>query len=519
MEVGKYMESPPRSYWMASSPTTHYPVLDEDINVEVAIIGGGFAGISAAYMLTKAGVKVAILEADHILQGTTGHTTAKITSQHYLIYDKLVKKMGEERAQQYANANEAAIGIIEKIAKENNIECDYIPQNAYVYTLEDKYVDKINDEEKAASLLGIKASCLDKIPLPFTIKAALQYENQAQFNPLKFLIPLAKIITEKGNKIYEQSRIVDIEDDDGYTIITNRGNKVRAEKLIIASHYPCYNKSALHFTRIYASRSYVIALKAKEKYPGGMYITAENSGFSYRSQPTDDGELIFVGGESHKTGQGGDTAKHYEVLINQSHEKFTIEDIPYRWSAQDCMTMDELPLVGHYNSNTPNLYIATGFMKWGMTNSIASATILKDLIVEGRSPWKDVYNPSRDTILASTKNFVVENLNVAEKLLEGKLMPASDPDDMEPGEGKKIKVDGQKSKAYRDEKGELHVVDPTCMHMGCELSWNSAEKSWDCPCHGSRYALDGTIIEGPTVNPLNVYKNLSTIEKVTKDNF
>jgi len=515
----KNFKNPPQSFWMASTSQPDYPTLDEDIKVDIAIIGGGFVGVSTAYLLSQHGIKVAILEADRILQGTTGHTTAKITSQHGLIYSKIKSQISEEFAKQYAEANETAIRKIKEIAQENKIECDYVPQSAYVYTLQDEYVDKISDEVKAASSLGIKAAYLDEIPLPFPVKAAIRFDNQAQFHPRKFLLPLAEKITKSGCQIFEQSRVVDIEEDNGYVLLTRQGKKVAAEKLIIASHYPCYNKSGLYFTKIYPERSYVVAIKAKGKYPGGMYITAEDPGRSLRSQSSELGELIFVGGEHHKTGQGEDTVKHYEALVDFACQTFTVEDIPYRWSTQDCMTLDGLPYVGYFTSNTPNMYIATGFGKWGMTNSIASAMLLSDLIIKGSSPWQDVYNPSRQTIMASAKTFVVENLNVAEKLLEGKLEPLPEDIDIKPGEGKIIEANGQRAGAYRDEQGTLHVVDTTCTHMGCELNWNSAEKTWDCPCHGSRFTYEGDVVEGPAVRPLNIHKDVNTIEKLIKEDF
>ncbi|NLI93319.1 MAG: FAD-dependent oxidoreductase [Peptococcaceae bacterium] len=515
----KNFTKPPHSYWMDSTPQPEYPTLQEDIQVDIAIIGGGFVGISTAYMLHSQGLKTAILEADRILQGTTGHTTAKITSQHGLIYSKIKSQMSEEFAKQYADANESAIKMIEKIARENNIECDYVPQSAYVYTLQDWYIDKINDEVKVASSLGIKATYLEEIPLPFPIKAAIRFDDQAQFHPRKFLLPLAEKIAASGCQIFEQSRIVNIEENDKYVLITRDGKKVTAEKVIIASHYPCYNKPALYFTRLYPERSYIVAIKAKEKYPGGMYITAEEPGRSLRSQNSDQGELIFVVGEHHKTGQGEDTVKHYEALIDYANEHFTVENIPYRWSTQDCMTLDDVPYVGHFTSHTPNMYIATGFGKWGMTNSIASAMILKDLIIKGESPWQDVYNPSRQTILASAKNFIVENLNVAQNLINGKTQPLEHDTNIQKGEGKVIAANGQRSGAYRDEQGTLHVIDTTCTHMGCELNWNSAEKTWDCPCHGSRFTYEGDIVEGPAVNPLSVDKDVNTIEKLIKDDY
>lgn len=386
-------------------------------------------------------------------------------------------------------------------------------------TQEEKNIKKIDDEVKVASELGIKAEYVDKIPFSIPIKAAIRFDNQAQFHPRKFLLSLAKKLWDNGLQIFEQTVIVDIEEKDNYVLVSNTGNKVTASKVIIASHYPFYNKEGLYFGRLYSERSYVVAIKAKEKYPGGMYISLEDPARSLRSQPSLLGELIFVGGDHHKTGQGEDTISHYNALVEFSNQIFTVEDIPYRWSTQDCMTLDKLPYVGHFTSKTPNLYIATGFGKWGMTNGIAAGMILSDLITKGNSPWQDVYNPSRKTIAASAKNFVVENLNVAKELIGGKITPAPKHENINTGEGKIIEVNGQKAGAYRDYDDTLHIVDATCTHMGCELSWNSAEKTWDCPCHGSRFSYEGKVVEGPANRPLSVHNDVNTIEKLIKDNF
>ncbi|BCN30223.1 FAD-dependent oxidoreductase [Anaeromicropila herbilytica] len=509
----------PKSYWLNMPPHTSYPTLSEDIDVDVAIVGGGITGITTAYFLNKQGLKVVILEADRILHGTTGHTTAKITSQHGLIYNKIKNKISEELARQYADANESAIRTIENIMKDHNIECDFYEQSAYVYTQQDNYIDRIQSEASFASSLGIKATFINKIPLPIDIKAAVRFEKQAQFHPLKFLYPLADEFTKYGGKIYEQSRVVNLEQHSTYTLMTSNMKKVNARQVIIASHYPFYNKHGLYFSRIYPERSYVVAITAKDNYPGGMYITAEEPGISFRSQISDQGELIFVGGEHHKTGQGEETTHHYDTLLNVAKETFTVQDVPYRWSTQDCMTIDNIPYVGHLTSNTPNLYIATGYGKWGMTNSVASAMILKDLIVNGKSEWQDVYTPSRHTISASTKNFVVENINVAKELIKGKFGPLPTNIDIEVGEGKITELNGHRAGIYKDETGDLHVVNTTCPHMGCEINWNAAEKTWDCPCHGSRFSYTGEVIEGPTVKPLDMNNDVSTIQKLFKDDF
>lgn len=515
----KEFKTSPKSYWIASTDTADYPTLNEDINTDIVIIGGGIVGISCAYLLKQEGVDIVILEANRILQGTTGHTTAKITSQHDLIYHKLQTKLGTELARQYADANESAIREIEKIVQDNNIDCDFIPQSAFIYTQQDDYIQKISDEVKTASNLGIKASYVEEIPFPLSIKGAVRFDDQAQFHPRKYLIALADIITNNGVQIFEKSRAIDIEKNHDYIITTEQGKKVTAQKVIIASHYPFYNKHGMYYSRIYSERSYVVAIKAKEKYPGGMYINADEPARSLRNQNTEDGEIILVGGDHHKTGQGKNTIKHYEALVDFANSIFTVEDIPFRWSTQDCMTLDELPYVGQFTSNTPNLYVATGFKKWGMTNSMASAMILRDLIVEGKSPWQDAYNPSRQTIIPSAKNFILENVNVAEQLLDGKLSQLPSEVDIEAGEAKVIKIDGERIGAYRDEQGTLHLVDTTCTHMGCELNWNDAEKTWDCPCHGSRFSYEGSVISGPAVKPLRFSNDVNTLKKLLKEDY
>ncbi|KPU43802.1 gamma-glutamylputrescine oxidoreductase [Oxobacter pfennigii] len=492
----------PESYWTSSTPKTPYPALQEDLNVDVAVVGGGMAGITSAFLLKKEGLKVAIIEAGRILQGTTGHTTAKITSQHGLIYHKIKKQLGKEMARQYAQANEDALNFIAGIIKEKNIDCNFERQSAYCYTQSDQYVEQISDEVKTASELGINASYAEEIPLPIDIKCAVRFDNQARFHPLKYLLPISRDITDSGSYIFENTRAVDIKEGDTVTVVTENGRKVNAKYLIIASHYPFVNMEGLYFSRLFPERSYALGIKIKEKFPGGMYITAEEPTRSLRHQNLDDNELIIVSGEHHKTGQGGNTAGHYEALRSFAVQTFEVLDIPYRWSTQDYSTPDGIPYAGHFTSKTPNIYVATGFGKWGMTNSTASAIIIKDLITKGSSPWEDVYNPSRFTPIASAPVFIKENINVAEELISGKLQPVPDSVDIKNGEAGIIEVDGKRTGAYRDDKGQLHLVDTTCTHMGCELQWNDGEKSWDCPCHGSRFTYEGHIIEGPALKPL-----------------
>lgn len=509
--------NPAQSYWLASTAVTNYPTLDEDISVDIAIVGGGLVGISCAYLLQNQGYKIAVLEADRICQGTTAHTTAKITSQHGLIYGKL-KNIGNETALAYAESHELAIKEIGKLIVDNRIDCEYLSQSAYVYTQEDKYLKKIEDEVKIAQELGLHASFVDDIPFNMDIKGAVRFDNQAQFHPRKYLLGLSNLLNEDVS-IYENTRAVNLEEDKNFTIITEGKKKVRAEKVIIASQYPFYNKKGLYFSRLFPKRSYVLGIKAKEKYPGGMYINAEQPTRSLRHQSTEDGELILVVGADHITGQENITNKRYQELMDFAKDLFTVEDIPYRWSTQDPMTVDEIPYIGNLTSKSENIYVATGFNQWGMTTSYVAAMLLKDLIVKGDSPYRELYNPSRKNIGASAKNFISKNLNVAAYLLDGKLAPVPKEFHIQKGEGKIVKIEGEKVGAYRNDEASLHLVNTTCPHMGCELKWNSAETSWDCPCHGSRFTFKGEIIEGPAVKPLRAGNNVNTIEKLFKDDF
>ncbi|MEN6325100.1 MAG: FAD-dependent oxidoreductase [Syntrophomonas sp.] len=490
----------PSSYWIDSTPWTDYPKLENDIEVDVAIVGGGLVGITSAFLLKQEGFKVAVVEADKILQGTTGHSTAKITSQHSLIYARLKKEMGEELSQQYAEANEKAIHMIASIAKENKIDCDFTWRPAYVYTQSEQYLQDIEDEARAASSLGIKASYLDDSPLPFPVKAALCFQDQAQFHPLKYLKALAAKISGQGSHIFEETAALDIQKDPS-AVITRNGKKIKAAKIIIASHFPFFDGGGMYFAKMYVEKSYIIGIKINEKFPEGMFITAESPGRSLRSQNDGNEELVLIAGEHHKTGDGQNLNIHYQNLLDFAHQTFQVNEVKYRWSTQDCMTIDGVPYCGNITPKNPDLYVATGFGKWGISNGTATAMVMRDLISKGDSPWAPVYNPSRFN-LKSTKTFLVQNLDVAKEYISGKFAAIPNDVEMPKGEARVVDVDGLRFGGYRDDQGDLHLVDITCTHLGCELKWNNAELSWDCPCHGSRFSVDGEIIEGPAFNYL-----------------
>lgn len=496
------MTTTPQSLWLATTPQTSYPSLDTDMSVDVAVVGGGLAGISTAWFLKEEGYRVAVLEADRICQGTTGHTTGKITCQHDLIYAEITTQFGQELAQQYADANQSAIRVMADLVDKQKLDCDFSWQPAYVFTQQDKYVEKIQKEAKAASKFGIEAEYLEGLDLPFPVKAALRFPNQAQFHPRKYVLGLAEKIPGDGSAIYEETGAVGIQEGNPVTIMTQKGYKVHADKVVLASHFPSHDGLGLYFARMYPVRSYILALRSEEKLTQGVYVSAEDPGRSLRMQRDGDRELLLVGGEHHKTAQGEEEQVHYENLLKFALDNFPVQEVVYRWSAQDYTTMDKVPYIGELRRGNENIFVASGFRKWGISTSTAAALLIRDLIKWGNSPWQDVFSPARGLKLNSAGKLISINANVAKELVSGKLNQPS-PGDVAKGEGKVATVDGRKVGAYRDEHGQLHVVSITCTHLGCELKWNEAEKTWDCPCHGSRFSYKGDIVEGPALKPLH----------------
>lgn len=487
------------SYWMATTPESSYPPLSGDTRVDVAILGGGIVGITAAYFLKEAGVSsVAVIEADRIITGVTGHTTAKVTSQHSLIYDYLISKFGKDQAQQYAESNQAAIEKIASIVSSKNIACDFVRKPAYVYAGSEESTGVIRNEVDVAQSLGLPASFKADLPLPFETYGAIRFDNQAQFHPRKYLCALSREIEGDGCHIFEKTRALKIEGDGPVTITTDKGI-VKAHKVIQATHFPIHDKPGLLFQRLYQSRSYVLGIRIEESFPQGMFINAEEPVRSLRSQPAGESELVLVSGEGHRTGEGNEI-DHYRNLEKWVRSVYSVNSVDYHWSTQDVITVDHVPYIGRLTSDNENLYIATGFRKWGMTTGTAAAMILTDMILGQSNPWEEVYNPSRFKPIESAKTFFSQAIEATKGLVGDRITPVHEKaSQILPGEGAIVKVEGERVAAYRDEAGVLHMLDPSCSHMGCIVSWNNAEKTWDCPCHGSRYNSMGEVIKSPAV--------------------
>ncbi|WP_087972284.1 FAD-dependent oxidoreductase [Oceanobacillus rekensis] len=502
---GKLPESP-ESYWKDSTDLPEFPKLDKDIHVDVVIVGGGITGITSAYLLANKGLKVAVLEADRLLNGTTGHTTAKITAQHDLIYDELITNMGKSKARLYYEANTEALQFIKKTIDQHQIDCDFSEQDAYIYATTEGYEQKIQKEAKAYEQLRIDGALVDSIPFDIEVKNALVMRNQGQFHPIKYMNPLVQNITEQGGQIFENTTAVNVETGEQPAVLTRDGAKVTANHVLACSHFPFYEGLGLYSTRMYADRSYALAAKVNKKFPGGMYISADKPNRSLRSVTINGEEMVLIVGESHKTGQGVDTMEHYKALEEFGQQVLGLEKINYRWSAQDLTTLDKVPYIGEITAGQPNILIATGYRKWGMSNGTAAALLLCDIVLKEKNNFKELYTPSRFYANPSIKNFFVQNADVVSHLIKGKLeMTNIDPFTLSNDEGSIISVKGERKGAYKDKEGKLHIVDTTCTHMGCEVEWNSGERSWDCPCHGSRFTYTGDVMEGPAEKPLQQY--------------
>lgn len=496
----------PDPYWRDSAKLPSYPKLSKNLNVDVAIVGGGITGITSAYLLSKEGLSVALVDSDVVLNGTTGHTTAKITVQHDIIYDELIQHFGADGAKHYYEANKSGLDFIRKMVDEKKIDCGFSDEDAILYAVSDDSLKKLLKEKEAYDTLGIPYEYTDAIPLEIEIQGALIVKNQAQFHPLNYLHSLLEEMSQSGIQIFENTAIIDVKGtEDEPKLISNQGFEITCQYVISASHFPFYDGNGFYFARMYADRSYVLSAKTKKPYPGGMYLSVDEPKRSLRSAASGGEEHVLIGGEGHKAGQVNDTHKLYEKLETFGEEVFGLSNITHRWSAQDLFTLDKVPYIGNLSSSHKNIFTATGFHKWGMTNGTFAALMLKDLIVKKESRYLDLFTPSRFQSDPSVKEFLKQNADVAKHLISGKLKrPSKKTEDLKVNEGCAVMFKGKKAGAYKDEHGVLHLVDTTCTHLGCEVGWNSGDRSWDCPCHGSRFSYTGEVIEGPADKPLKV---------------
>jgi len=508
-----------KSYWIDSQKDKNkYEKLQEDIQTDICIIGGGITGITVAYYLNKYKIKNVILEKDRICQKTTGYSTAKITSQHGLIYKYLIDSKGKEFAKQYYHANEQAKENIAKIIEQEKIECEFERQSAYVFTEKLEEVQKIKEEVNAVKSFGGTANYIEAKDIQINniniennnrIKAlvAIEFPNQAQFNAYKYATELAKIVQKTNTQIYENSKMVNWEvDDNGYIVELDNQTKVKTKYIIIATKYPIVNFPGFHFLKMYQSTSNIIVIDPKQELFNGMYINSENPTISLRTIKGNGRRLLAIAGFDHKTGAKIDLSDSYNYLEKIAKEMYPNCEVKYRWNTEDCISLDKIPYIGEFSKELSKIYVATGYNKWGITSSNIAANIIVDKIMGKENEYEDIFKATRLEPIKNRKevaNMLKESVN---SLLVNKIKkPKESISQVKIDQGKIIELDGEKIGVYKDSQGKIFKVKPVCKHLGCELSWNNLDKTWDCPCHGSRYTYRGELIYGPSVKNLDKY--------------
>jgi len=492
------------SYWNLTGDKTHYPRLDKSISTDILIIGGGITGVTCAYCLAEKGLKPVLVEAGILCGGTTGNTTGKVTVQHGVIYDKTEKKYGPDAARGFAESQSSALDFVNNAVEKHSINCQLTKNTAYIFAGNPDEWDTLNLEYEAAKRAGIDAELIKHADFPHNNNGLLAYKDQYVFHPVRYVQGLAKAATELGAVIFCDTKAVKLENGDIKTVFCENDIAIKANHVVMATQYPFYDGPNLFFMRLYPKRDYGIAVRAKRDWPEGSYINVGDPARSIRTHVEKDQRILIVVGDSHDTGRGfGDMSIHYENLIRFADQTAGAEEVIARWSAQDYDTPDELPYIGRI-SDRSNIYIASGFRKWGLSNGTLSGMLISDLIAAGSCRFERLYSATRSDIASSFTKAFTGAVNPVLELIKSKLEGTQDIEGLRPGEGRVINFNGEKAGIYLGEHDEVTILDITCTHMGTELHFNTAEKTWDCPAHGGRYNTDGKLLEGPPKDSLRV---------------
>ena len=493
-----------RPLWLEhASPA--FPALESDVECDVAVVGGGITGLTAAYALKQEGRRVVLLEASRVGFGASGYTTAKLTVGHNLIYRSLVDSFGVEAAAAYARSNQEAVEWVSETVGRHGIECDFEHTSNYVYVESPDAAASVESEVEAARAAGVEAELTSETDLPYPVAASIRVEGQAQFHPWKYLAALARLVDGEGSRVFEEARATGVRSGDPCIVTTERGRAV-ARHVIIATQMPFFDRGLL-FALAHPTKSYAVAAAVSEDgAPRGMYISADQPTRSVRSTPGPNGRrILIVGGEGHKPGNEQDTGERYARLERFLQERFRVEAAEYHWSTHDYTPVDGLPYIGRLRLGDDRILGATGFAKWGMTKGTLAGLLLTDLIVGRTNEYAALYDPRRIDARRSVARFAKENGAVAGFFVRDRFRPRPGRgvvESLAPGEGTIVRVGTAQRAVCRDGAGTLHVLSARCTHLGCIVGWNPADRAWECPCHGSRFAADGTLVQGPATADL-----------------
>jgi glycine/D-amino acid oxidase-like deaminating enzyme/nitrite reductase/ring-hydroxylating ferredoxin subunit len=492
------MTVPATSLWEATSSSPSFEPLRSDLHTDVVIVGAGITGLTAALLLAEQGRRVAVIEKETIGSGETGRTTAHLTVALDARYHYVKRHYSKEEAKLVADASRASLEKIAELVQRYSIDCHFRRVPGYFYTEKRKYVAELKNEAAAAREAGLDAQWVSDVPLPFETRGAVLWPEQAQFHPREYLAALAKHAAAAGAQIFERTFATKVEAG----VVETAHGRITADHVFMATNVPIAGFTHVH-TKAAAYRSYAIAFAETGSHPEGLFWDTADPYHYTRWQETDEGTFLIVGGEDHRTGEEEDTEGCFARLADYARQSFGPHEERYRWSGQIIEPHGGLPMIG---GSKEQVYLSTGYSGQGMTLGTAGAMLVSDLILGVSNPWKDLFDPMRNRPHVTTRNFLTENMHFPAHLIADRVVSANveatSTGEVANGEGKIIKVEGRKIAAFRDDAGTLHCLSPVCPHMKCDVAWNSAERTWDCPCHGSRFTPTGAVLNGPAHEPL-----------------